>query len=60
MVFIRFDTSQQQKIDDYENVYIVNILYLIIGNVIRHIEEKNGSKYLVFDSIDQNNEVLNN
>ena len=60
MVFIRFDTSQQQKIDDYENIYIVNILYLIIGNVIRHIEEKNGSKYLVFDSIDQNNEVLNN
>ena len=60
MVFIRFDTSQQQKIDDYENIYIVNILYLIIGNVIRHIEEKNGSKYLVFNSIDQNNEVLNN
>ena len=60
MVFITFDISQQQKIDDYENIYIVNILYLIIGNAIRHIEEKNGSKYLVFDSIDQNNEVLNN
>ena len=31
---------------------------LIIGEVDGHIEEKSGSKYLVFDSTDKNKEVL--
>ena len=43
---------------DYENIYSVNLLYLIIGKVDRHIEENNGNKYLVFDSTDENKEVL--
>ena len=43
-----------KKIDDYENIYSVNPLYLIIGIVDGFIEEKNGSKYLVFDSTDEN------
>ena len=30
----------------------------MIYKVIGHIEEKNGSKYLVFDSTDENKEVL--
>ena len=57
-----------KKIGDCENIYSVNPLYLIIGQVDRHIEcnsiecnsaeEKNGSKYLVFDSTDENQEVL--
>ena len=46
------------KIGDCENIYSVNPLYLIIGKVDGHIEEKNGSKYLVFDSTDENKEVL--
>ena len=33
-------------------------MYLIIGKIDRHVEEKNGSKYLVFDSTDENKEVL--
>ena len=38
-------------------------MYLIIGKVDGHtecnsVEEKNGSKYLVFDSTDKNKEVL--
>ena len=33
-------------------------MYLIIGEVDGHIEEKNWSKYLVFDSTDKNKEVL--
>ena len=33
-------------------------MYLIIGKGDRRIEEKNGSKYLVFDSTDENKEVL--
>ena len=47
-----------KKIDDCENIYSVNPLYLIIGKVDGHIEEKNESKYLVFDSTDENKEVL--
>ena len=50
--------SQLKKIDDYENIYSVNPLYLIIDEVDGHIEEKNESKYLVFDSTDKNKEVL--
>ena len=33
-------------------------MYLIIGIVDGFIEEKNGSKYLVFDSTDESKEVL--
>ena len=33
-------------------------MYLIIGEVDGYIEEKNGSKYLVFDSAGENKEVL--
>ena len=47
-----------KKIDDCENIYSVNPLYLIIGKVDGHIEQKNGCKYLVFDSMDKNKEVL--
>ena len=47
-----------KKIGDCENIYSVNPLYLIIGKVDGHIEEKNESKYLVFDSTDENREVL--
>ena len=47
-----------KKIDDCENIYSVNPLHLIIGEVDGHIEEKNGSKYLVFDSTDETKKVL--
>ena len=47
-----------KKIDDYENIFSVNLLYLIISRVHRFIEEKNESKYLAFDSADKNKEVL--
>ena len=49
-----------KKIGDYENIYSVNPLYLIIGEVDGYIEEKNGSTYLVFDSTDENKEILKN
>ena len=35
-------------------------MHLIIGKVDGFIEEKNGSKYFVFDSTDENKEVLKN
>ena len=46
-----------KKIDDYENIYSVNILYRL-GEVDQHIEERNGSKYLIFDSTDGNKEIF--
>ena len=49
-----------KKIDDYENIDSVNPLYLIIGEVDGHIEEKNESTYLVFDSTLKNRKVLKN
>ena len=33
-------------------------MYLIISEADGYIKEKNGSKYLVFDSVNENNEVL--
>ena len=50
----------KKKIDDYENIYSISLLYLIIGKVDEFIEEKNENKYLVFDSTDKNKEVLKN
>ena len=47
-----------KKIDYYENIYSVNFLYLRIGDASGYIEEKNGNKYLSFDSVDESKEVL--
>ena len=47
-----------KKIDDYESIYSVNSSYLRIGHASGYIEEKNGNKYLIFDSVDENKEVL--
>ena len=49
-----------KKIDDCENIYSVNPLYLRIDHANGYIEEKNGNKYLVFDSVDENKELLKN
>ena len=43
-----------KKIDDYESIYSMNPLYLWIGHASGYIEEKNGNKYLIFDSVDEN------
>ena len=45
------------KIDDYESIYSVNPLYLRIDHASGYIEEKNGNKYLIFNSVDENKEV---
>ena len=44
--------------DGYESIYSVNPLYLRINHASGYIEEKNGNKYLIFDSVDENKEVL--
>ena len=47
-----------KKIDDYENIYSVNPLYLTITHASGYIEEKSVNKYLIFDSTDENKELL--
>ena len=47
-----------KKIDDYENIYSVNSLYLIIDHARGYIEEKEVNKYFIFDSPDENKELL--
>ena len=53
---IRYITIK--KIDDCENIYSVNPLYLHINKASGYIEEKDVNKYLVFDSTDENKELL--
>ena len=36
----------------------MNLLYLRINHASGYIEEKSGNKYLIFDSVDENKEVL--
>ena len=47
-----------KSISDYEIIYIVNPLYLIVGKTDGYIEERNENKYLVFDCMNKNKEVL--
>ena len=47
-----------KNIDDYENIYSVNLLYLLVNHANGYIEEKGVNKYLIFDSTDQNKELL--
>ena len=47
-----------KKIDDYENIYSVNPLYLTITDASGYIEEKGVNKYLIFNSTDEKKELL--
>ena len=44
--------------DDCEKIYRVNPLYLLINHASGYIEEKDVNKYLIFDSTDENKELL--
>ena len=47
-----------KKIDGCKNIYSVNPLYLRINHANGYIEEKGMNKYLIFDSTDENKELL--
>ena len=47
-----------KKIDDYENIYSVNPLYLTVTHASGYIEENGVNKNLVFNSTDENKELL--
>ena len=70
---LKLDKKSYKDLDIYNIAYItikkigygydinsVNPLYLRITHTSRYIEEMNGDKYLVFDSIDKNKELLKN
>ena len=43
-----------QEIANCNNMNSVNPLYLVIGKMIGHFEEKDGNKYLAFDDVNEN------
>ena len=47
-----------KKLDDYENIYIVNPQYYIINDASGYIEVKNGNKYLIFDDFVNKNKAI--
>ena len=47
-----------KEIANCNNINSVNPLYLMINEMIDHLEEKNDNKYLVLDDADENREVL--
>ena len=47
-----------KKVDAYENIYSVNPLYLTINHGSGYSEEKGVNEYLVFNSTDENKELL--
>ena len=47
-----------KKIDDYENIYSVNPLCLIVDHASGYTEEKGVNKYFNFDSSNEIKELL--
>ena len=47
-----------KKIDDCQTIYSANPLYLLVNHSNGYIEEKGVNKYLIFDSTDENKELL--
>ena len=58
MVFTTYWYITVKKIDDYDSIYSVNHLYLIIAHASGYIEKKGANKYLVFDYTYENKELL--
>ena len=46
-----------KKIDNCKNINSVNPLYLMIDEMSGHFQEKNETKSLVLDDVDENKEV---
>ena len=60
MVFTTLDILQLKKLNDCGNIYSVNPLYLIVNHANGYIEDKGVDKFLIFDSTDENIELLKN
>ena len=60
MIFTILDILVLKKNDDCENICSVNLLYLLVNHANGYIEEKSENKCLIFDSTDENKELLKN
>ena len=60
LLFTTLDMLQLKKTDDYENIYSMNPLHLCVNNASGYIEEINENKYLIFDSTEENKDLLKN
>ena len=49
-----------KKTGDCKNIYSVNPLYFLVHHANEYIEEKGVNEYLIFDSTDENKELLKN
>ena len=58
LIFTTLNTSQLKRIDECENISSANPLYLHINHASGYVEDKNETKYLIFDFVDENEEVL--
>ena len=58
MVFTTVDILQLKAMGDYENIDSVNPLCLTIAHASGYIKKKGVNKYLVFNSTDENKELL--
>ena len=47
-----------KKVANCNNINSVNPLYLMINEIIGHLEDKDENKYFVLDDLDENKEVL--
>ena len=47
-----------KKVDDCENIYSVNPLYLLVNHASEYIKEKNRKKYFIFDNSVNEHKVL--
>ena len=48
----------KKNFDEYNNIHSVNPFHLRINHANGYIEEKSGNRYLIFDSVDENKELL--
>ena len=49
--------SNSYVLEDYENIYTINLFYLLVNHAWGYIKEKNGNKYLIF-AANKNKELL--
>ena len=48
----------KKNFDECNNIHSVNPFHLRINHANGYIEEKSGNRYLIFDSVDENKELL--
>ena len=58
MAYYNFQYITKKKVDDFININSINPLYLNITHSNGYIEEKGVNKYLVFNTTDENKNII--